>query len=432
MEKLERRPRIARLKVAAPEAVYAEMKEYALAVQARPHTDGSDALELMLSRRDNPLIDLALASFASNYQLVGKLYGKGRELADDPEQADQARGLRLAVLSNQTVAAKGLLSRFPERVIGDDEVARVLKEADWKEAEALALNPTVSDDVLKAIYRGDKFAAGIDEARRRELVVCSSGNPRLETNTDNEHGPDMGHWDIHKAIFEMLETVPTSNHWAGSLTHLLRKLDPNQVKSPDSIDDVLDRWTRDETGEVQDLDEVDKYTNTGLTQRQELRCLIGALYGRSYKKQVKVHGTAEDEDVARRCAFYGNGKLDVQDIDAGYERDKGVFVFGAIFNDDMLHNRKTRRHFEEECLHSGDTYLYEMRCQQLHRRWNSFDPRPTAEWMVDEEKEKGKERFATERQVSQLQASVKELQKLVSYAPWFFAALAVLISWKMS
>lgn len=432
MEKLERRTRLARLKVAAPEAVYAEMKEYALAVQASPYTEGSDELELMLLRRDDPLIDLALAGFASNHELVGKLYGKGRELADDPQQADQASGLRLAVLSNQTVAAKGLLSRFPERVIGDDEVARVLKEADWKEAEALALNPTISDDVLTAIYRGDKYVAGIDETRRRELVVCSSGNPRLWTNTDSEHGPDMGHWDIHKAIFEMLETVPTSDRWAGSLSYLLRQLDPYQVKSPDSIDDVLDRWTRDETGEVQDLDVGDKYTVTGLTQRQELRCLIGALYGRSYKKQFKVHGKAEDEDVARRCAFYGNGKLDVKDIDAGYERDKGIFVFGAIFNDDILCNRKARRHFEEECLHSGDIFLYEMRCQQIHRRRSSFDPRPTAEWMVDEAKEEGKKRFATERQVSQLQASVNELRKFMSYVPWFFAALAVLISWKMS
>jgi hypothetical protein len=429
MENLERRTRVARLKVAAPEAVYAEMREYALAVQAQPYIEGSDELELMLSRRENPLIDLALAGFASNQDLVGKLYADGRKLGD-PEQADHARGLRLAVLSNQTVAAKDLLSRFPERVIGDDEVAHVLKEADWKEAEALVLNPTVSDDVLKAIYRGDKLLEGIDETRRRELVVCSSSNTRLGTNTDDEHGPDMGHWEIHKAIFEMLETVPTSNHWAGSLTYFLRRLDPNLVKSPDSIDEALDRWTRDETGEVQDLNKGDAYTNTGLTQRQELRCLIGALYGRSYKKHVRVHGTAEDEDVARRCAFYGNGKLDVKDIDAGYKRDNVVFVFAAIFNDDMLLNRKTRLHFEEECLNSSDTYLYEMRCQQLHRRRRSFDPRPTADWMVDDETER--EHFATERQVSQIQASVKELQKLVSYAPWFFAALAILISWKVS
>lgn len=140
--------------------------------------------------------------------------------------------------------------------------------------------------------------------------------------------------------------------------YLLRRLAPNQVKSPDSIDNVLDRWTCDDAGDVQDLNEGDEYLNTGLTQRQELRCLIGALYGRSYKQQVKVQGTANDEDVARRCAFYGNGKLDVKEVDAGYERDKGVFVFAATLNDDMLHNRKTRRHFEEECLRSNDTHLY--------------------------------------------------------------------------
>ena len=354
--------------------------------------------------------------------MLAELYRRGRLLEGKSDEADYARGLRLGVLSNETVSAKGFLSSFPENVIGDAEVAHVLKTAEWAEAQAMILNPTISDEVLLALYNGDKTAEGIDEDRRRQLVVCSADASRLGTNTDDEFGPDMRHWQLHEAIFEMLATVPTSDLWAASLAHFLRRLDPSQVRSMGNIDEVLDRWVLDENGIEQDLGKKDDYTDTGLSRRQELRCLISALHGKSYKEGVVVHGSADDDDLVKRCAYYGNGRLEVKDIDTGFKRDNELFTFAAMYNDALFSDRKTRRFFEEECLCGRDIWLYQMRCQQIHRRRSSFDTRPSAEWMLDGEKEKV--RYATEHQIAEVHASVKELQKFAMYAS--FMALAVL------
>jgi hypothetical protein len=429
MESLERRTRLARLLVAPPSFVYDELKQYSADVQASPWTAQDDAIEIALGTRNDPLINLGLASYGACREVVGALYLKGKEPPAEGEYLAYKQGLRLAVLGNETIDAKGFLSRFPQNTIGDEETVYVLHSAEWAEVETLVSNPTVNDDVLTAIYSGQKLAAGMDETRRRQLVTVSGRNERLFNRNDTIDGPDMGHYYIHKAIFEMLEGVPTSEHWAHTLSYFLRMLDPQHTYSPDSIDAVLERWRFDENGEAVNLDEGDKYTETGHSLRQELRCLIGGLYGRHYaKKSEVVQGKADDEDVVRRCAFYGKGKLDVKAIEAGYERDKETFVFVAMLNDGLFYDRKARRVFEEECLNGNQEHRYRRRLEQIQKRWPSFDTRPLADWMVDREEEKVS--FATERQVEAVHASVRELQQLAMYAPWFFLALVAVVAWR--
>lgn len=426
MADIERRTRLARLMISSPEVVYEGLKAYSADVHASPYTASNELLENSLAERDDPLIDLGLATFGSNPELVGNLYRKGKEPGGDERHK---QGLRLAVLGNETVNAKGIFSRFPGNTLGEEEVAFVLKQAGWSEAETRLLNPEVSDEVLLALYRGVGVAEGLDDDRRRHLVTVTGSNPRLTTNNDNDDGPDMGHWDLHKAIFEMLETVPTSNWWASDLRYFLMRLDPSQVKRPDNIDAALERWQVDENGATEEPDKNDQYNETGLSNRMELRCVIAALYGESYgKKKVVIHGTAEDEDVARRCVYYGNASLDVKAIESGYEKDKNVFVFAAMMNDDIFLNKKTRKFFEEECLNGGNSHRYKARCEQLHKRRKWFDPRPTAEWMVDDEA--AKTRYATEQQVLELHKQVNALQKSLVYLPYVLGGLFALALWK--
>lgn len=429
MESLERRTRLARLLVAPPTFVYEELKQYSAEVRASPWTAQDDALETALRNRNDPLIDLGLASYGACREVVGALYLKGKEPPGEGEYLAYKQGLRLAVLGNETIDAKGLLSGFPQNTIGDEETVYVLHSAEWDEVETLVSNPTVHDDLLTAIYSGENLAEGMDETRRRQLVTVSGRNERLFARNDTIDGPDMGHYYIHKAIFEMLEGVPTSEHWAHTLSYFLRVLDPQHTYSPDSIEAVLRRWGFDENGDAVNLDERDKYTETGHPLRQELRCLIGALYGRHYAKEgEEASCKPDDEDVARRCAFYGNGRLDVKAIEAGYKRDKETFVFVAMLNDGLFHDRKTRRVFEEECLSGNHEHRYRRQLEQIKKRWPAFDIRPVAEWMVDRQEERVS--FATERQVEAVHASVRELQKLAMYAPWFFLALVALMIWR--
>lgn len=408
--------------------IYDELKMYSAEAQASPYSVPDGDLEGALLARGDRLIDLGLAQYGAIPATLKTIYERAKEPAADDADTKYKQGIRLAVLGNETVNARSIIHHFPESTLGAAEVAHVLKDADWSEAETLVLNPTVGDDVLLALYKGDKFAEGMEENRRRQLVYVSGSNPRLATNEDSYDGPDMGHYYLHKAIFEMMETVPTSKRWANSLLYFLHKLDPDHTSNADDIDAVLERWKVDEEGKPEEPE--DKYyTETGLPEREELRCLIAALYGKSYKrKEVVIHGAADDEDLAKRCAFYGNASLKVKDLKEGYERDKDNFIFAAMLNDSIFHHRQVRKEFEVECLDGSHSDRYQRRLEQIKKRWPSYDTRPIADWMVGREEEKTK--LATEQQVSQLQASVKELQKLAMYAPWLFIALAALVSWK--
>ena len=133
------------------------------------------------------------------------------------------------------------MEKFPDLIIGNEQTRRVLAEADEDEVEALICNPYVSNSLLHALYeRGEPFAQ-FDEERWRGLVVTSRKNSRLATRNDDESGPDLGHRNIQKAIFKVLETVPATSAWLHSLYYLLDIVDPHYVTAPDKINHVLER-----------------------------------------------------------------------------------------------------------------------------------------------------------------------------------------------
>jgi hypothetical protein len=84
------------------------------------------------------------------------------------------------------------------------------------------------------------------------------------------------------------------------------------------------------------------YTNVGL--KDEFRCLIAALYGRRLSK----YGSANAPDVTVRCQFYGRGALTKKDMETGYERDGGVYLLGAIFNEHIYSHSDLRKLLEDQ------------------------------------------------------------------------------------
>jgi hypothetical protein len=94
----------------------------------------------------------------------------------------------------------------------------------------------------------------------------------------------------------------------------------------------------------------------------------------------------------------------------------------------MLLQPKKRRFFEDKCLHVGDPYRYRRRCEQIHKSWKRFDPRPTAEWMADDDA--AKEHFATEQQVNELKSKVGELQKAFVYWLAVLVLVAAIAAWR--
>jgi hypothetical protein len=379
------RTREARLLVSRPEDVFGELKRYAAQMRIDRFSAADEQLEKSLAERADPLIDLGLACFGSDKEIVGALYRKGLTPAETPVDARYRKGLRIACLSNQSVPIVHFLARifekFPDLVIGSEETRRVLSDADQDEAETLICNPHVSDSLLQALYERSDLFSQFNEERWRSLVVMSRKNSRLVTRHDDESGPDLGHRDVQKAIFKLLETAPATSAWLYSLYYLLDSLDPQYVTSPGKLDDVLERWESVTVNDYKGNPAEGHFTHAPL--RDEFRCIIAALYGKAFRDNKSVVlGSASAADVALRCAYYGNAQLTAKEMKEGYDRDREVFVFAVLFNDHVYLTRALRKVLEEDYLTGNLDARYRRRCEQLHKRYPNFDPRPAAEWMT--------------------------------------------------
>jgi hypothetical protein len=359
-EEQERLTQEARLNAASPEEVYRELKR--TAPKSLIERLGRDkALEVGLVERNDPLINLGLASYGTNEEVFMALYKHGLEKPADAADERYKLGLRIGCLSNRSLSAAHWVRDFPRSLIGPEEIHRVLAAGEDAEAEALICNPSVSDKLLEELYKRTDAFATLPEERWLKLIYLSGKNERLVTNEDNYDGPDMGHRRFNDAIFQLLETAPVHNHWLHALYNLLDHLDFQHVAHPETIEAVLSRWAKLD-------DKIEGYFTT-LSLKDEFRCLVAALYGSTWSNSKStVQGSPSAKDVAMRCAYYGNAQLTAQQMKAGYRRDGFVYVFATMYNKNLFSNSKLRKLFEEEQLVGSDPSARYLRNFELVRK----------------------------------------------------------------
>ena len=141
---------------------------------------------------------------------------------------------------------------------------------------------------------------------------------------------------------------------------------------------MLDRWSKVEIKDYKGQEREGYYTHLPL--REELRCLIAARYSRRSTQATgaRLFGSAGDEDVARRCAFYAGSDLSENEINAGFAKDKDVVLFAVLKNPYVLRYPKKRAAIEEHL--SGDFIReYRRACEAMSKRNESFDISPVSE-----------------------------------------------------
>jgi hypothetical protein len=360
----ERLTQEARLSVASPEEVVRELKRIA----QKPRFARDEAIEALLVERNEPLINLGLACYGTSREIFTALYKHGLEKPADAADERYKRGLRIGCLSNQSVAE--FVFDFPRDLIGPEEIHRVLAADENAEAEALICNPSVSDKLLEELYKRTGAFAALAEERWSTLVYLSRKNKRLVTNEDSDAGPDMGHYRIQHAIIRLLEIAPVEMPWLYELYALLDALDFQQVAHPEKVDTVLSRWAKlDDKGNEKPIEGY----FTLLSLKDEFRCLIAALYGRTFSNnRLTVQGSPSAADVAMRCAYYGNAELSARQMKAGFARDWGVYLFAVMYNDNLFSNHKLRKFFEEEQLAGSELTARYLKNFEFKRKKRPF------------------------------------------------------------
>src|SRR4051812_6946519 len=117
MSEHERRIRQARLLVSPPEVVYEQLKKYGESAADDILVEDREMEKCLLSREE-PLINLGLASYGTDRDIVGELYRSGLAEAATVLDAQYRQGLRIGCLSNRAVYN---LWGFPRIIIGDEE-----------------------------------------------------------------------------------------------------------------------------------------------------------------------------------------------------------------------------------------------------------------------------------------------------------------------
>lgn len=400
-EEQEKLTREARLLSSSPEAVFQELRALSAKTRAeRWWNNYGDKYEISLVNRNERLINLGLAAYGTNKEVLKALYRHGVEPVKDASDASYKEGLRIACLSNSTAPEAAIIFHFPEDIIGAEETRRVLTKATSNEVAALIQNPKISDDLLEALYKRGGAFADIAEDRWQQLIYMSASNARLVTEYEYSDMPDTGHYGIHKEIFGLLEMAPVNYHWLRTLYHLLDQLELQQVHAAERIDNVLSRWAQLATPEKKDSLEEGYYTTLPI--RDEFRCFIAALYGRGFANNKTIlHGNRNADDVALRCAYYGRGELSAKDMEAGHKKDKDVFAFAAALNPRVHQRRELRKLMEDEYL-GGDMARRWLRYdEQLRKKWPNWTPPVSEELAAD---------VAT-KPIDPVRLSITELQK---------------------
>jgi len=405
----------ARLMVAAPEFVFEQLKFYSENIGP---WNGKKELEKLLLTRNNRLINLALGQFATHRSIVEQLYNQARASTGSDEESYNL-GLRVACLSNR---------RFESFNWPDFDLTALMARGFTAEAEALLANPSIRSSVLEALFKKSDYFAQVDEKNWLWMIQASAKNERLNIDKSDIHGPDISLWGIHKAIFEFLENAPVTPHSAHAVLSLLCALDPHYTHSPGEIAHVLDRWSKIDLKNYKGEDDEGLFTHLSL--RDELRCLVASLYSRrstSAKSGPRVFGSADDDDIARRCAFYAGTDLSEKEIEAGIGRDKDVFVFAVLKNCYVFLN-KTKRVLIEEHLSGNSIHEYRRRCEDFRKKYKWFDVRPVSESGRDL---LGEFQQQSSREMSLLEKIIEQNEQLVarlkSYERSMYWIVAILI-----
>ena len=430
-ENTEARIREARLIVARPEQVLVELEKYGDELK-KSVFGGDEDLEKSLLARGEPLIDLGLARYAGDKEVVAALYQKSLAVPAGHLQERYVRGLRIACLSNEVV--KHLFSRFPQDVLGKEEFARLITEGDGEDLAALFANRNLADEVLEDLYKNEGLFAPLPDERRRHLVLLSIDNPRLITKEDSDAGPDLGYRGIHKAIITMLESAATTEGWLDTLRQLLDRLDPGDLGSPDEpITSILEQWAQVPVPE--DGTFKDGYY-TPLPMRDEFRCLVAAMYGRHYyrgkddKFTSAILGSPDSPDVVLRCAYYGKAQLTEKEMEDGFAHDEDVYLLAVLCNESVYRKSPLRKLLEDEQLRGNLRYVYQRRCEQIHKRWPSFDPRPPSEWLTEDGPPESKELTMLKQLETTLASVAKAVNAVRTWIFWGLLVIGALVLYK--
>jgi hypothetical protein len=196
------------LENAAPEFVYEYFCNH-FNVEARHKRPFSNQVQKSLLARRSPIIDLALAQFSDESDVIDELFSRDRA------------ELRIAAFSNiNRLNGYPLLRHKEIGCLPVNIFENLIREGNDEELDAFFKNPEFSEHALAAVFARDGLYEELSDERWKWIVSWAITNPNLQKDTHKRFEDGWGYYSKTKPFAEAYKLpllVEPSNDWAAVL-----------------------------------------------------------------------------------------------------------------------------------------------------------------------------------------------------------------------
>jgi hypothetical protein len=368
----------AELMASSPERVRAWLEQRASDARSLRWHDNK-TLERALLERNEPLINLSLARFGSDSDVLKALWaGPARD----------NKPLRLATLMNE-VAGDILFGGIPGSLLVRQDLKPFMAGLDLEETTALFSNRTLSNGFLTGFFEQKAAWEGLDDERRMAAVAALTKNPRMQARHE---GPMDGYAEfMHDEVFqkgwELAGEVPVTTQWATYLCWFYEKLPPKSYSMPLEL---AARWVPD-PADTEQIEQEQKNVERGdLGPYARIRKGIARLAVRAAQHDKEAReALATHTDPAVRAAVYFDSEMTPEEMRAAGERDL-MLSFNELMWNSLVWRTKEQR-----------SLLHDMAWDSRRDPNNYLDPQNTYNARLEYHREKSPEWFKDEEEVEQ-------------------------------
>jgi hypothetical protein len=339
MESWEAALEAERLKLSSAETVYAWLSELK-PPESRVQENLPDVIFDTLATRNELLINIGLARFASSFEKVESLWSRGP-------------AVRLAMLSNRNSGAI-----FPVA-----DIYRVVAECTDDELGAMLMNPKTSPHLLARVFSNE---LKLTPERWQQACIYAIRNERLtylpKHDTWEEFTDSRDHAKPINEVWNLFLRAEPTPQWANILqragdlafdTTMPQEFLPERGGDPEQW---AEAWTkRHEEFQAVLLKTISEKWKTSVGAKDETltahfwaRAAFAASVSRTASHLAIAKGMEDHPDLAFRVGFYGGAKvLPGWPVRKYYDRDGREFIDGVLSNDSLY---ERRNHAEQAFL----------------------------------------------------------------------------------
>ncbi len=301
-----------------------------------PHFSQKEEIQKVLIERNEPLINLGLALYAT-------------DLSDETSLSlfrNNDKTIKKAALSS--VIPIGLLVSWVER---PEVLGEILQSFDEDLLKPLLSNQSIPDDLLVSLYEREKPFSSLTDEQWLTAIAFTTSNPRISTPLDElPWDPDI--WvqyrEVFTAAWKLFETLPVNKDSAAVLSHLGENLVPDKPHDMD-VFATIKRWEVESEGESNGL--LNSYVKCRYVLAKLIGCGAWAVKDRFGEGiGTEFESLKDNDDLALRQSYYSRFRTrKPEEVRKLFEKDNNKFLDVAIYNTNLYMNEDVREELRQCC-----------------------------------------------------------------------------------